>query len=75
MSKINPRLAECFLSRREKECVYWTSQGKTIEETSKLLQLTPCTVKFYLKNVRIKLDCKNKAHLIFKVMKFQLIDI
>lgn len=47
------------LSKREKQCLYYASQGKTIEETALLLGLHEATVETYRKQVVVKLDCRN----------------
>lgn len=48
------------LSRREQECLYWASQGKSAVETATILQLRPETVRTYLKTLLKKLQAENK---------------
>lgn len=57
------------LSPREKECLYWISQGKTIEEISMILEIKYGTVIGYVRNLKEKLNCNTLAHLVFKAMK------
>lgn len=47
-----------YLTKKEKECIYWISQGKIEEEIGIILQITKRTVKEHIKNIKLKLNCK-----------------
>ena len=66
---LNIHNSDDYLTEREKECVDHLILGKTIKETAKLMNLSPRTVEFYLKNIRKRLDCQTKGQLIEKVQK------
>ena len=52
------------LSKREKECITWTSLGKTSYEIGVILGLSEHTINNYLANVCRKLGAVNRAHLV-----------
>ena len=56
-----------YLTLRESQCVYYAMQKFTIQETANQLSLSPRTVEFYLKRIRIKLNCQRKKELISKL--------
>lgn len=60
---------ESNLSPRERECVVWATEGKTISETASLLGISPNTVRMFLDSARNKMGCVNKTHLIAKALK------
>lgn len=48
------------LSEREKECLFWVSEGKTSWEAAKILGITERTVNFHLNSAIRKTGCKNR---------------
>ena len=52
------------LSKRERECIIWTSHGKTSYEIGVILGLSEHTINNYLANVCRKLGAVNRAHLV-----------
>lgn len=64
-------LAESFpgiyLTQREAECMLNFLEEKTVTEAASHLNLSPRTVEFYLKNMKVKLECKTKSELVHKV--------
>ncbi|MEP3232276.1 MAG: LuxR C-terminal-related transcriptional regulator [Hyphomicrobiales bacterium] len=50
------------LSPREKECLKWTSDGKTSSEIGKILSLSEHTVNHHLYGGMQKLDATNRIH-------------
>jgi len=67
-----PSLApnQITLSEREKACLHHLSQGLTIKEIAKQLELSPRTVETYMARVKEKLNCKNKTDLIFSFLRY-----
>lgn len=53
-----------YLTQREAECVVQLMRGVTIAEAARVLNLSPRTVEFYLKNIKVKLKCRKKSELI-----------
>jgi DNA-binding CsgD family transcriptional regulator len=56
------RYGDSRLSRRETECLNWTSEGKTSAEIAKILGLSEHTVNNYLVAACLKLDTVNRVH-------------
>lgn len=54
------------LSERELECLLWSAEGKTTEETALILDISTPTVAFHLKNAIQKLNVSNKNQAIAK---------
>ncbi len=56
-----------YFTKREAECLMHMLQGNTIVATAKMLQLSPRTVEFYVKNMKMKIGVTTKAQLLQKV--------
>lgn len=52
-----------YLTKREFECLYWMSMGKTIEDIAAILLITPRTVKAHIANIKEKIGCYNQFQL------------
>lgn len=50
------------LTAREKECLQWTAEGRTAQETGALLGLSAFTVNRHVSTATRKLGCVNKHH-------------
>ncbi len=62
------------LSSREVEVIRWTAEGKTSHEIGRILSLSDHTINAYLANAIRKLECVNRAQLVAKAIRLQLID-
>lgn len=56
------------ISKREKECMHYLSQGMTAKKIASILMLSPRTIEFYIENIKKKFNCKNRTELIAKVI-------
>ncbi|MGQ3892234.1 response regulator transcription factor [Legionella sp. CNM-4043-24] len=54
----------CHLSRREKECLYYTMRGKTAREIARLLGLSHRTIEKNIESLKTKLNMHNRSELI-----------
>ncbi|MNI59337.1 Transcriptional activator protein LuxR [compost metagenome] len=54
------------LTRREKECLAWASEGKTTAEIAAILGITPRTVTYYIQQVLGKTHSTNRDQAIAK---------
>ncbi|MGJ0506191.1 MAG: LuxR C-terminal-related transcriptional regulator [Methylocystis sp.] len=61
------------LTRREIECLLWTSQGKTCADVAEILSIAENTARSYLTSARNKLNCLTIAHCVAKAISLQII--
>lgn len=52
--------SKTVLTDREIQILSWAAEGKTASETATILNLSPPTIVFHLKNAMNKLNCSNK---------------
>ena len=55
-------------SKREIECLYWGSEGKTAWEIAQILGISERTVVFHFSNATEKLNAANRQHAISKAL-------
>lgn len=55
---------QIYLTRREAETCHHLLRGKTIPETGLALNLSPRTIEFYVKNMKLKIGVKTKDELV-----------
>jgi len=60
-----------YFTRREVECLLYLLEGHTIVGTAELLGLSPRTVEFYVKNMRMKTGAQTKLFLLEKMRKIE----
>lgn len=56
-----------YFTNREAEVMIQLLQGKTLCAAAAVLNLSPRTIEFYVKNMKTKLSCRTKSELIGKV--------
>lgn len=61
------------LTPQELKCLYWSAQGKTIDEVAMILNISKHTAKNYLSNVKTKLNVFKMATAIYQATKMGLI--
>jgi DNA-binding CsgD family transcriptional regulator len=61
------------LTGRERECLSWTSHGKTTWEVGEILSISEKTVLYHLTNAMRKLDVYSKHHAVVKALIMGLI--
>jgi DNA-binding CsgD family transcriptional regulator len=61
---VGERYPGVYFTQREAECLYYLGRGLTIVSTAKMLELSPRTVEFYVKNMKVKVKLKTKSQLI-----------
>ncbi|MGL4489472.1 MAG: helix-turn-helix transcriptional regulator [Rhizobiaceae bacterium] len=66
---------QSILTKREKECVFWTAEGKTSSEISQILSISTNTVNHHLSSAATKLNTMNKAHTVAKAITLGLMDV
>ncbi len=61
------------LSDRERECLFWVSEGKTTEEVGVILGVSTSTANSHLTNAMQKLGARNRSLAIATAIRFGLI--
>lgn len=61
-----------YFTQREFDCVSGLLHGQTVKEVAAALKLSPRTVEYYVKNMKVKLDCYSRSELLSKVIKADL---
>ncbi|EKE00993.1 MAG: regulatory protein, LuxR family [uncultured bacterium] len=56
------------LSKREQECFFHLSHGKSAKEIAQLLGCSPRTIESHIDNMKSKLDCRTRSELISKIV-------
>ncbi|WFU14456.1 autoinducer binding domain-containing protein [Bradyrhizobium sp. CB3481] len=63
------KLAGSELTQRERQCLAWTAQGKTVADVAVLVQIAPRTVVFHLENARRKLGAASIAQCVAEALR------
>ena len=58
------KYSHIYLTRREAECLWYVSQGRTSKETGRIMNLSSRTVESYITNLKVKTGTHWKAELI-----------
>jgi len=66
--------ATTSLTERERQCLTWTSRGKTAWEISKILGVRERTVNFHLQNAMGKLETSSKHHAWLKAVNLGMLE-
>lgn len=72
---LGPPYTGQYLTRREAECLLLMLRGYTNGETADYLHLSSRTIEYYLKNIRNKLNCYSKIHLLRQIQKTDFLDV
>jgi DNA-binding CsgD family transcriptional regulator len=62
------------LTKKEREVLQWTRQGKTAWEISQILSIAERTVNFHIQNILSKFDVASKQMAVFRALELGLID-
>ncbi len=62
------------LTRREKDCLKWTSEGKTSADIAQIIEISEHTVNHYLTCAIRKMDAVNRTQAVVKALKSGEID-
>jgi LuxR family transcriptional activator of conjugal transfer of Ti plasmids len=57
------------LTQRERQCLAWTAQGKTVADIAVLVEISPRTVVFHLENARRKLGASSIAQCVAEALR------
>ncbi|MFQ5347168.1 MAG: autoinducer binding domain-containing protein [Rhodothalassiaceae bacterium] len=60
---------DCPLTERERECLTWVARGKTDSEIGIIIDRSPETARFHVRNAIAKLDASSRSHAVAKAMR------
>ncbi|MCC8977276.1 helix-turn-helix transcriptional regulator [Bradyrhizobium acaciae] len=58
-----------ILTQRERQCLSWSAQGKTMSDIAVLVGISPRTVSFHLENARAKLGASSIAQCVAEALR------
>ena len=61
-----------YFTQREMECICLLLEGNTLVQVATVLNLSPRTIEFYVRNMKMKLRCQTKDELLEKVQHTDL---
>lgn len=61
-----------YFTQREFDCVLGLLHGQTVKGVAVSLKLSPRTVEYYIKNVKVKLNCASRTELLGKAIRSEL---
>ncbi|MES5482656.1 autoinducer binding domain-containing protein [Bradyrhizobium sp. INPA03-11B] len=64
-----PTQGSSVLTQRERQCLAWVAQGKTVADIAVLVQISRRTVVFHLENARRKLDAATIAQCVGEALR------
>lgn len=64
---------DVYITKREAETMFWVVQDYTNAYVAEKMDLSTRTIEFYVKNLRMKLQCKTKKELIEKILQTNLL--
>jgi len=62
------------LSARELDCLHWAARGKTNAEIADILQISPNTVRYHMKNLFVKLKVRTRSNAVLLGIQTGLIE-
>jgi len=62
-----------YFTKREVECLIHLLEGHTLVSAARVMGLSPRTVEFYVKNMRLKMGVNNKTELVKRIRKTDFI--
>jgi DNA-binding CsgD family transcriptional regulator len=63
------------LSKRERECLRWTAEGKSSWDIGMILKISDNTVNFHIKNAMRKFGTTSRTVAVVKAIRYNLIDL
>lgn len=70
---LGAKYGNTFFTRREAECMVLLLRGKTTSKIATILELSPRTVADYIRNMKIKVNCRSIEELISLVRRSEFI--
>ncbi len=69
------KATEINLSKRESECLFFLTRGKSSKHIAQALNLSVRTIENYIENLKIKFNCQNKFDLIDRAIEAGYVQI
>jgi DNA-binding CsgD family transcriptional regulator len=68
-------IAKVELSRRERDCLQWTAEGKSSWDIGMILNISENTVNFHIRNAMRKLGTTSRTVTVVKAIRLNLIEL
>lgn len=72
---LGPKYDGIYFTHREAECMLLILKGRTVDKTADALRLSPRTIEYYLKNMKLKLGCRTKFELVERVLESDFLQV
>ncbi|MGB0682584.1 MAG: helix-turn-helix transcriptional regulator [Magnetovibrionaceae bacterium] len=69
----SPPEPKVHLTDRERDCLYWTAEGKSAWEAGTILGIKETTVRYHLENATRKLKCTSKHQAVIRAIMLNLL--
>lgn len=63
-----------YFTQREMDCLVHLIEGHTVSSAAAILELSPRTVEFYVKNMRMKMGLPTKSALVKKIREMDFVN-
>jgi DNA-binding CsgD family transcriptional regulator len=63
------------LSPRERECLLWSAQGKTVDDVASIVGISAETTRVYIKRCITKMNASNKTHAVAKAIHLGMVSL
>ncbi|MGY6661033.1 MAG: helix-turn-helix domain-containing protein [Glycocaulis sp.] len=74
MNDVSESAPHAHLTRREMECLAQAANGLSAKEIAIRLDIAPRTVERHLDQVRIKLNARNRVHMVSQAIRAGVLD-
>jgi LuxR family transcriptional regulator, quorum-sensing system regulator CciR len=74
LTRLQPRKASHYLTPRQRECLTWVAQGKTTSEIARILNTSPYTVEFHIREAMKRLGFNSRTAAAVKAATQGLLD-
>ena len=71
---LGTKYPDIYLTKREAQVMVHFIHGMSTTQVAEALELSRRTIEFYINNIKIKLDCRLKTDLIYKILNSDFLE-